>query len=163
MLNIYTCIISRIIFGDLVPNLYFYDTDTWDSCDTNYLDYMTFLDLLCYLFLWSRVLVILWLYYTIVTRPGHLMFIICMSHHACTVSLYTIYHLDFSVIVITFSSRYCQTYRASYFNALLVLLRHFHILSFTVLFPSCTLTSLLLMNFIIFQYLDQKDSIKSWS
>ena len=31
-------------------------------------------------------LVIWWLCYTIVTRPRHLMFIIYMSHHACTVS-----------------------------------------------------------------------------
>jgi len=29
------------------------------------------------------------------------MFIIYMSHHACTVSLYMIYHLDFPVIVIS--------------------------------------------------------------
>jgi len=34
MLNIYTCIIFGIVFSDLVSHLYFYDTDTWDSCDS---------------------------------------------------------------------------------------------------------------------------------
>jgi len=134
MLNIYTCIISCIVFSDQVPDIYFHDTDTWDSCDLHYLDYMTFLDLPCYFILWSCVLVILWLYYTTVTYPGHLMCNIYMLHHACTISLYMIYRLDFPIIIISFSSQYCQTYHTSCFNALLVLLPHFHILSFTVLF-----------------------------
>ena len=96
MLDIYTCIISCIIFSDLVPDLYFYDTNTWDSCDMHYLDYMTFLDIPCYFILWFRVLVILWLCYTIVTCPGYSMFIIYMSHYACTILLYMIYLLDCS-------------------------------------------------------------------
>ena len=54
-----------------------------------------------YFILWSHVLIILWLYYTTVTRPGHFIFIINMSHHACTVSLYIIYRLDFPIIIIT--------------------------------------------------------------
>jgi len=154
MLDIYTYIISCIIFSDLVHDLYFYDTDTWDSCDMHYLDYMMFLDLLCYFILWYRILVILWLYYIIVTHPGHLMFIIYMSHYACTTLLYMTCHL---IIVITFSYRYCPKYRTSYFNALLVLLLYFHILSFTILF----LRVLLVVRFwwtiiIIFQYLDQQ-------
>ena len=36
----------------------------------------------------------LWLYYTIVTCLGRLMFIIYMSHHACMISLFMIYHPD---------------------------------------------------------------------
>ena len=73
-----------------------------------------------------------------------------MSHYACMVSLYMIYRLDFPVIVITFSSRYCQTYRTSYFNALLVMLLPFHILSFCYSFPSCTLAGLLLTDLYYF-------------
>jgi len=87
-------IISCIIFSNLVLDMYFQDTDTRDSCDMH--DYMTFLDIPCYFILWSRVLVIVWLCYTTVTCPGHFMFIIYMSHYACTVSLYMIYHLDYS-------------------------------------------------------------------
>ena len=110
MLDICTCIISCIIFSDIVPDVYFHNTDTWDSCDMHYIDYMMFLDLPCYFILWSCVLAILLVYYTIVTRPGYLMFVIYMSHHACMVLLYMIYRLNFPVIVITFSSWYCQTY-----------------------------------------------------
>jgi len=45
-----------------------------------------------------------------------------------------------------------------------LLLLHFHILSFIVLFPSCTLASLLLTDlYIIFQYLDQEAGIESYS
>jgi len=96
MLDICTCIIFFIIFSDLVPDMYFQDTNTWDSCDMHYLDYMTFLDLPWFFILWSRVLVILWLCYITVTYPGHFMFIIYMSHYACTVSLYMIYLPDYS-------------------------------------------------------------------
>jgi len=95
MLDIYTCIISCIVFSDLVPDIYFHDTDTWDSCDMRYIDYMMFLDLPWCFILWSRVPVILWLYYTPVTRSGHLMFIIYMSHYACMALLYMIYHPDY--------------------------------------------------------------------
>ena len=116
----------------------------------HYIDYMMFMDLPSYFILWSRVLVILWLYYTTVTRPVYLMCIIYMSYHACTVSMHMIYPLDFSVIVITFSSWYCQTYRTSYFNALLVLLLHFNILSFTVLFLCVLLLVRFWRTFIIF-------------
>jgi len=79
MLDICTYIISFILFSDLVP-------DTWDSCDMHYLDYMTFLDIPCYFTLCSRVLMILWLCYTTIN----------MSYYVCTVSLYMIYHLDYS-------------------------------------------------------------------
>ena len=74
----------------------------------------------------------------IVTRLEHLMFIIFMSHHACTVLLYMIYHPNYSYIVITVNSRYCQTYCSSYFNALLVLLLHFHVLTCTLVGPLLT-------------------------
>jgi len=80
-----------------------------------------FLDLPCYFILWSYILVILWLYYTTVTRPGHHMFIICMSHHTCTILLYMMYRLDFPIIVITFSSRYCQNIVLKSFLLLLFL------------------------------------------
>ena len=44
-----------------------------------------------------------------------------------------------------------------------LLLLHFHILSFIVLFPLCTLTSSLLTDlYIIFQYLDQEAGIESY-
>jgi len=62
-------------------------------------------------------------------RTSHIHYVHVTS---CMVFLYLIYRLDFSVIVITFSSRY-------YFNALLVLLLYLHILSFIVLLSSCTL------------------------
>ena len=55
MLDIYTCIISCMVFSDLLLDIYFHDTDTWDSCDMHYLDYMIFLDWPC-----DFKLVILW-------------------------------------------------------------------------------------------------------
>ena len=103
MLDIYTCIISCIVFRDLVPDIYFHDTDTWDLCDMYYLNFMMFLDWPCDFILWYCILVILWLCYTTVTRPGHLMFIIYMSHHSCmqyTVSLYMIYRLNFLLLLL---------------------------------------------------------------
>ena len=124
MLDIYTCIISCIVFSDLVPDLYLYDTDTWNSCDMYFLDYMMFLDLPCYFILWSHVLVILWLCYTAVTRPGHFIFIIYMSHYACTISLCMIYRLDFFGYYY-----YCQ------FPIILV------ILFLLFQFPTCTVTA----------------------
>ena len=73
-----------------------------------------------------------------------------MSHNACTVFLYMIYRLDFfPVIIITFSSRYCQSY-CSYFNVLLALLLYLHILSFIVLLLLCTLVGPLLANLYYF-------------
>ena len=134
MLDIYTCIISCIIFSDLVPDIYFLKNDTWDSCGMHYLDYMTFLDyhviLSCDLeFLWSYDYVTWWLLIQNISCSLYY-----MSHHACMVSLYMIYHLDFPVIVITLSSRYCQTY-CSY--VLFVLLLYLHVLSFIVLLLSC--------------------------
>ena len=155
--------LSCIIFSDLVPDIYFHDTDTWDSCDMHYIDYMMFLDLPFYFILWSRVLVILWLCCITITHPGHLMFIIYMSHHACTVSLYMIYRLDFPVIVITFSSRYCQTYLLLIFMPYLYCYCIF-VFSLLIFF---SLRVLFLVRFwwtfIIFQHLNQKAGIESWS
>ena len=48
------------------------------------------------------------------------------------------------IVVITFNSRYCQTYCSYCLNALLVLVLHFHILSFTILFPLCLIGPLLM-------------------
>ena len=59
MLDICTWTLSFIIFSDLVPDLYFQDTDTWDSCDMHYTDYVMFLDLPWCFILWSHVLVII--------------------------------------------------------------------------------------------------------
>jgi len=75
---------------DLVPDIHFHDADTWDSCDRHYLDYMIFLDWPCDFNLWSHIFMIFWLCYTIITHPGHFVFIIFMSQHACTVLLYMI-------------------------------------------------------------------------
>jgi len=76
-------------------------------------------------------LMFLWLYYTTVTRPGHLMFIIYTSHHACTVSLYMIYRLDFFYI--------CYYYQFSIILIILFLLfQH----------PTCAVTAF----FIFFFY-----------
>jgi len=73
-----------------------------------------------------------------------------MSHHACSVFLYMIYRPGFLyVTVITYSFRYCQSC-CSYFNALLALLLYLHILSFIVLFLSCTLIGPLLTNLYYF-------------
>jgi len=105
-LDIYTCIISCIVFSDLVPDLYFHDTDTWDSCDMHYLDYMMFLDhhviLSCDLvFLWSCD-------YTtqqLLIQNISCSLYICHTMHArspCTWSIVLI----ILIIVITFSSRY---------------------------------------------------------
>ena len=82
-----------------------------------------------------------------------------MSHRACTVSLYIIFRLDFFIIVITFSSRYCQTY---YSYALLVLLLYFQILSFTVLFPSCTLAGLVLTDLYYFSVSRSESWYRKW-
>jgi len=97
MLDIYICIISCIILSDLLPDIYFHDTDTWDLCDMHYVDYIMFLDLPCYFILWYRVLMILWLYYTTVSRSGHLISLyICHTMHArspCTWSIVSIFLL----------------------------------------------------------------------
>ena len=69
----------------------------------------------------------------------------------CTWAVFSI----IPVIIIIFSSRYCQTYCLMSY----LLLLHFHILSFIVLFPSVLFASPLLTDlYIIFQYLD----LKSW-
>ena len=128
MLDIYTCIISCIVFNDLVTDIYFYDTDTWNLYDMHYLDYMTFLDIPCYcdlVFLWScdyttqQLLVhdISCSLYTCQT---------IQARSSCTWSSVSI----IPVIVITFSSWYCQSYYFCYFNALLV---HYYIFIFSLL------------------------------
>ena len=96
MLDINTCIISCIVFNDLVTDLYLYDTDTWDYCDMHYLDYMIFLDWPCDLscdlvFLWSCDYVIRQLLVQNISCSLYF-----MSQHACTVLLYIIYYLDYS-------------------------------------------------------------------
>ena len=140
MLDIYTCIISCIVFSNLVLNLYFRDTNTWNSCDVHYLEYMIFVDPPCYFILWSRVLEILLLYYTTVTRLGHLMFIIFMWQHACTVLLYMIYHLDYSC--------YCYYFQFSilpkYYAYVLLIITTSSCSLFYHSFPSCTLAGPLL-------------------
>ena len=111
--------------SDLVPDLCSRGSDTWDTCDMHYLDYMILLDWPCDFNLWSHVLVIFWLCYTIVTRPRHLMFIIFMSQHACAVLLYIIYRLDYSC--------YC------YFQFSILP----NILFFLFQCPTCTVTAFL--------------------
>ena len=105
----------------------------------------------CYFFLWSRVYVILWLCYMTVTRPGHLMFIIYISHHACTAFLYMIYRLGYSC--------YCYYFQFSILSKILFLL--FQCPTWTVtafsyslfycsFISSCTLASPLLTDLYYF-------------
>jgi len=73
------------------------------------------------------------------SRTSHVHYIY-MSHHACMISLYIISRLDFPVIVLN---------TANYISLLISMPYSccdyiFHILSFIVLFPSCTLAGPLL-------------------
>jgi len=99
---------------DLVTDLCSRGSGTWESCDMHYLDYMILLDWPYDFNLWYRILVILWLCYTIVTRPGHLIFIIFMSQHTCAVLLYMIYRPDYSC--------YCYYFQSSILPNILFLL-----------------------------------------
>ena len=100
MLDICTCIISYIIFSDLVPGIYFQDTDTWDSCDMHYL---TTWHSWTYHVILSRDLVFWWSCDYISWQ----LLVQDISYY-CTWSIFSIIH----VIITTFSPRYCQTYYA---------------------------------------------------
>jgi len=116
---------SRIVpIRDPVSDLCSHDSDTWDSSNTHYLVYTILLNWPCAFNLWSRVLVILWLYYTTVTRSGHLMSIILMSQHACTVLLYMIYQPDYFC--------YCYYFQFSILPNILFLLFQY---------PTCIVTA----------------------
>ena len=158
MLDICTCIISFIVFSDLVPDLYFQDTDTWDSCDMHYLDYMTFIDIPCYFILWSWVLVII-LHDSYLSRTSHAHYI-----HV-TPCMYDLIVHDLSswlfLLLLLFSV--LDTAKHIMLMSYLLLL-HFHILSFIILLPSCALVGPLMTDlYIIFQYLDQEAGKKSYS
>jgi len=73
----------------------------------------------------------------------------CHTMHAWSYCTWSII-LIIPIIVITFSFWYRQPYCSYYFNAPLVLLLYFHILSFTVLSPSCTLVGPLLTDHYYF-------------
>jgi len=112
---------------------------------------MIFLDWPYYFNLWSRVLMILWLYYTTITRLGYFMFIIYMSHYACTVSLYMIYRPDYSF--------YCYYFQFSIPLIILFLLFQYSTRAVTTFsyslfllffFPSCTLAGPLLTDLYYF-------------
>jgi len=160
MLNIYTYIISCIVFSDLVPDIYFHDTNTGDSCDMHYFDYMTFLDLPCYFILWSRVLVII-LQNSYSSRTSNVHYIYatpCMHgllvHDLSSQFSCYYYYFQFSILlIILFLLFQCPTRAVTAFSYSF----------FTILFPPCTLAGPLLTDFIIFQYLDQKAGIESWS
>ena len=112
MLDICTCIISFIVFSDLVPDLYFQDTDTWDSCDMHYLDYMTFLEyyviLFCDLeFLWSCDYVT----QQLLVQDISCSLYTCHTMHAWSPCIWSIVSF-IPIIVITFSSWYSKTYCA---------------------------------------------------
>jgi len=85
-----------------------------------------------------------------VTHPGHLLFMIFMSQHACTILLYIIYHPDYYCYCCYFQFSILPTYCSYYFNALIILLLYVHILSSTVLFPLCTLAGLILTDLYYF-------------
>jgi len=139
---------------DLVLNIYFHDTDTWDSCDMHYLDYMIFLDWPCDFNLWSRVLMILWLCYTRSLYSCHNMH----ARSSCTRSIIVIIPVllllsvpdTVNYIVLIISMPYLYCYCIFIFSLLIFF-------SFRVL-----LLVRFWRTFIIFQYLDQKASIESW-
>ena len=158
MLDICTCIISFIVFSDLVPDMYLQDADTWDSCDMHYLDYMTFLDIPCYFILWSRLLVIM-LHDSFLSRTFHVHYIhITLCMHGLLV-----HDLSSWLFLLLLLLSVLDTAKHIILMSYLLFL-HFHILSLIVLFPSCTLASPLLTDFyIIFQYLDLDADIESFS
>ena len=109
----------------------------------HYLDYMMFLNLPCYFILLMSLWSCDYTTQQLLIQNISCSLYICHTMHARFPYTWSIV-LIILIIVITFSSRYWQTYCSSYFNALLVLLLHFHILSFTILFSSCTLAGPLL-------------------
>jgi len=137
MLDICTCIISCIVFSDIVLEIYFQDTDTWNSCDLHYLDYMTFLDIPCYFILWSRVLVIM-LHDSYLSKTSHVHYI----HITPCMHGLIVHDLSFWLFLLLLLPSVLDTAKHIIFMSYLLLL-HLYILSFTVLFPSCTLTGLL--------------------
>ena len=165
MIDICTCIISYIVFSNLVPDMYqdtdtwdscdmhmYQDTDTWDSCDMHYLDYMIFLDILCYFILWSRVLVII-LHDSYLSRTSHVHYIHvtpCM-HDLIVHDLSLDYSCDcyyIQFLIFPYILFLCPTYCYYIFI--------FSLLSFFFL-------RVLLDLYIIFQYLDQEAGIESCS
>ena len=158
MLDICTCIISFIIFSDLVPDLYFQDTDTWDSGDMHYFDYMTFLDIPCYFILWSRVLVIM-LHDSYLSRTSHVHYIHitpCMHGHIA-------HDLSFWLFLILLLPSVLETDKHIIF---LCPIDYYYIFIFSLLlffFLRVLLLVCFWRTFIIFQYLDQKAGIESWS
>ena len=121
---------------------------TQDSCDMHYLVYMIFLN-------WpGEFYLVISCSCDYITQQLLIQDISCSLYSChnihtrspCTWSIILI----ISVIVITFSFRYCQIYYSYYFNTLLALLLHFHILSPTVLFSLCTLAGPVLTNLYYF-------------
>ena len=151
MLDIYTCIISCMVFSNLVPDIYFHGADTWDSCDMHYIDYMMFLDLPCYL---SCDLMFLW-FCDYTTQQLLVQDISC--------SLYICYIMHARLLVHNMSSRfscYCYYYQFSIILIILFLLFQYPTCTVTVFsyslfycsFPSYTLAGPLLTNLYYFYY-----------
>ena len=152
MLDINICIISCIVFSDLVPDIYFHNTDTWDSCDMHYLVYMKFLSWPCEFNLWSRVLMIM-LHDSYSFRTSHVHYI----HVTTCMHDLIIYNLSSRLFLLLLLLSVLDTVK---YIVLLILMPYLHcycifIFSLLLFF---FLRVLLLVRFwqiiIIFQYLD---------
>jgi len=157
MLDIYTCILSCIIFNDLVPDLYFHDTDTWDSCDIRILiTWYSWTDLVILTcdFLWSCV----YITWQLLIQDISCSLYSYHNMHArspCTQSIVLIF---LSLLLLSVLDTANHIVLMSY-----LLLLHLHILSFNILFSRVLLLVHFWWTFIIFYYRDQKASIESWS
>ena len=127
MIDICTCIISCIVlviyFLTRIFKILTFETHVTCIILTTWHSWIYHVILSC-------DLEFLWLCYTTVTCPGHLMFIIYMSHPACTTLLYMIYRLDYSC--------YCYYFQFSILPNILCLCPtycyYIFIFSFIVLF-----------------------------
>ena len=151
MLDIYTYIISNIVFSDLVLDLCFHDTDTWYSCDMHYLDYMTFLDL--------HYMIMLYDSYSSMTSHVHYIHgTPCMhdrlAHDPSSRFFCYCYYYQFSIIqIILFLLFQCATH----------VVTTIFIFFFYCSFPSCTLVGPLLTDLYYFAVSRLEDGIESWS
>ena len=147
MLDIYTCIVSCIIFSDLTPDLYLHDTDIWDSRDMHYLDYMMFLDLPCYFILLSRVLVnlVIILHSSYSSRISHVHYI----HVTPCMHDLIVYDLSSWLFLLLLLLSVIDTTKHIMLMSYLLLL-HLHILSFIILFLRVLLLVRFWRTFILF-------------
>ena len=140
-----TCILSCIVFSDLLPDLYFHDTDTWDSCDLHYLDYMVCLELSCYYLVIScscDFMIMLHDSYSFRTSHVHCIHVTLCMHDFLVHDLSSYYpcycyYFQFSILpnILFLCPTYCY---------------YIFIFSPYCSFPSCTLAGPLLTNLYYF-------------